>query len=169
MESLSYKTISANAATVTKEWVLIDATNAVLGRLAAQVAKILRGKDKPSFTPHVDCGDNVIIINADKVKFKSVSFLADRDLKGELIGMHAQRSKYKPHSATLSQEEIDKKLTGYFATHTVLTRSDMQSLCQFTHSMAAHHIRRLKEEGSLQNIGIRTQPIYVPCPGHYGK
>ena len=64
MESLSYKTISANAATVTKEWVLIDATNAVLGRLAAQVAKILRGKDKPSFTPHVDCGDNVIIINA---------------------------------------------------------------------------------------------------------
>ena len=107
--------------------------------------------------------------HADKVKFKSVSFLADRDLKGELIGMHAQRSKYKPHSATLSQEQIDKKLTGYFATHTVLTRSDMQSLCQFTHSMAARHIRRLKEEGSLQNIGIRTQPIYVPCPGHYGK
>ena len=107
--------------------------------------------------------------HADKVKFKSVSFLADRDLKGELIGMHAQRSKYKPHSATLSQEEIDKKLTGYFATHTVLTRSDMQSLCQFTHSMAARHIHRLKEEGSLQNIGIRTQPIYVPCPGHYGK
>ena len=68
MESLSYKTISANAATVTKEWVLIDATNAVLGRLAAQVAKILCGKDKPSFTPHVDCGDNVIIINAEKVR-----------------------------------------------------------------------------------------------------
>ena len=68
MESLSYKTISANAATVTKEWVLIDATNAVLGRLAAQVAKILRGKDKPSFTPHVDFGDNVIIINAEKVR-----------------------------------------------------------------------------------------------------
>ena len=169
MESLSYKTISANAANVDKQWVLIDATDAVLGRLASQVAKILRGKNKPTFTPHVDCGDHVIIINADKVKFKSVSFLADRDLKGELIGMHAQRSKYKPHSATLSQEEIDKKLTGYFATHTVLTRSDMQSLCQFTHSMAARHIRRLKEEGSLQNIGIRTQPIYVPCPGHYGK
>ena len=68
MESLSYKTISANAATVTKEWVLIAATTAELGRLAAQVAKILRGKDKPSFTPHVDCGDNVIIINAEKVR-----------------------------------------------------------------------------------------------------
>lgn len=68
MESLSYKTISANAATVAKEWVVIDATDAVLGRLASQAAKILRGKHKPGYTPHVDCGDNVIIINADKVK-----------------------------------------------------------------------------------------------------
>ena len=78
MESLSYKTISANAATVTKEWVLIDATNAVLGRLAAQVAKILRGKDKPSFTPHVDCGDNVIIINAEKVRLAGTK-LTDKE------------------------------------------------------------------------------------------
>ena len=54
MDSLSYKTISANAATVNKEWVLIDANGEVLGRLASQVAKILRGKNKPSFTPHVD-------------------------------------------------------------------------------------------------------------------
>ncbi len=68
MESLSYKTISANAATVTKEWVVIDANGEVLGRLASQVAKILRGKNKPSFTPNVDCGDNVIVINAEKVK-----------------------------------------------------------------------------------------------------
>lgn len=68
MESLSYKTISVNAATATKEWVVIDANGEVLGRLASQVAKILRGKNKPCFTPHVDCGDNVIIINAEKVK-----------------------------------------------------------------------------------------------------
>lgn len=69
MESLSYKTISVNADTATKEWFVIDATDAVVGRLASQVAKILRGKNKPSYTPHVDCGDNVIIINADKVRF----------------------------------------------------------------------------------------------------
>ena len=68
VDSLSYKTISANAATVTKEWVVIDATNEVLGRLASQVAKILRGKNKPSYTPHVDCGDYVIVVNAEKVK-----------------------------------------------------------------------------------------------------
>lgn len=68
MDSLSYKTISANAATVDKQWVVIDATNEVLGRLASQVAKILCGKNKPSYTPHVDCGDYVIVINAEKVK-----------------------------------------------------------------------------------------------------
>ena len=68
MDTLSYKTVSANRATVTKEWVLVDATDVVLGRLASKVAKILRGKNKPSFTPHVDCGDNVIIINAEKVR-----------------------------------------------------------------------------------------------------
>ena len=68
MDTLSYKTISENKATVKKEWVVIDATDQVLGRLCAKVAKLLRGKYKPNFTPHVDCGDNVIIINADKVK-----------------------------------------------------------------------------------------------------
>ena len=67
MDTLSYKTISANKATVQKEWVVVDATDQVLGRLSAMVAKLLRGKYKPSYTPHVDCGDNVIIINADKV------------------------------------------------------------------------------------------------------
>ena len=68
MDSLSYKTISLNAATVNKEWVVIDATNEVFGRLASQIAKILCGKNKPGYTPHVDCGDYVIVINADKVK-----------------------------------------------------------------------------------------------------
>ncbi|PKP07559.1 MAG: 50S ribosomal protein L13 [Bacteroidetes bacterium HGW-Bacteroidetes-5] len=68
MDTLSYKTVSANKATVTKEWVVIDATDQVVGRLASRIALILRGKNKPSFTPHVDCGDNVIVINAEKVR-----------------------------------------------------------------------------------------------------
>jgi large subunit ribosomal protein L13 len=67
VDTLSYKTISANKATVTKEWIVVDAEGQVLGRLASKVAKILRGKHKPSFTPHVDCGDNVIVLNAEKV------------------------------------------------------------------------------------------------------
>ena len=68
MDTLSYKTISANKETAKKEWVVVDATDQVLGRMCAKVAKILRGKYKPCYTPHVDCGDNVIIINADKVQ-----------------------------------------------------------------------------------------------------
>ena len=64
MDTLSYKTISANKVTVKKEWVVVDATDQVLGRLGSKVAKLLRGKDKPNFTPHVDCGDNVIIIKS---------------------------------------------------------------------------------------------------------
>ena len=68
MESLSYKTVSVNPQTAKKEWVVIDATNAPVGRLAVAVADILRGKNKPCFTPHTDCGDNVIVINAEKVR-----------------------------------------------------------------------------------------------------
>ena len=68
MDTLSFKTISANKATVNKEWVVVDATDQSLGRLGSKVAKLLRGKYKPNFTPHVDCGDNVIVINAAKVK-----------------------------------------------------------------------------------------------------
>lgn len=67
MDTLSYKTPSANKATVDKQWVIVDAEDQQLGRLSSKVAKLLRGKHKPSFTPHVDCGDNVVVINASKV------------------------------------------------------------------------------------------------------
>jgi large subunit ribosomal protein L13 len=66
VDTLSYKTISANKATVKKEWVVVDATGQHVGRFGSKVAKLLRGKYKPEFTPHVDCGDNVIIVNAEK-------------------------------------------------------------------------------------------------------
>lgn len=68
MNTLSYKTVSANKATVNKEWLVVDAEGEVLGRLASKVAKLIRGKNKPNFTPHVDCGDNVIVINAEKIQ-----------------------------------------------------------------------------------------------------
>ena len=68
MDTLSYKTVSANKATVTKNWVVVDAEGQILGRMCTKVAKLLRGKYKPNFTPNVDCGDNVIIVNAEKVQ-----------------------------------------------------------------------------------------------------
>ncbi|MBP3726797.1 MAG: 50S ribosomal protein L13 [Bacteroidaceae bacterium] len=69
MNTLSYKTVSLNKETAQKQWVVVDATDQVVGRLCTKVAKLLRGKYKPGFTPHVDCGDNVIIINAQKAYF----------------------------------------------------------------------------------------------------
>jgi large subunit ribosomal protein L13 len=68
VDTLSYKTKFANKATANKEWLVVNAEDKVLGRLSSEVAKVLRGKHKPNYTPHADCGDNVIVINADKVK-----------------------------------------------------------------------------------------------------
>ncbi len=68
MDTLSYKTVSANKETANKEWLLVDAEGQTLGRLSSKVAKLLRGKHKPCFTPHADCGDNVVVINAEKIK-----------------------------------------------------------------------------------------------------
>lgn len=74
MNTLSYKTISANKETAGKVWVLVDAENQILGRLASKVAKIIRGKHKANFTPHADCGDNVIVINADKIQLSGAKW-----------------------------------------------------------------------------------------------
>jgi len=68
VNTLSYKTVSANAQTVQKKWLMVDAKGQSLGRLASKVAFLIRGKHKPSFTPHVDCGDNVIVINCEKIQ-----------------------------------------------------------------------------------------------------
>lgn len=68
MDSLSYKTVSINKKNADKQWVVVDAADQILGRFSSKVAKLLRGKYKPSFTPHADCGDNVIVLNADKIK-----------------------------------------------------------------------------------------------------
>ena len=100
MDTLSYKTISANRETVTKEWYIVDAEGQVLGRLASKVAKILRGKNKPSFTPHADCGDNVIIINAEKIRLTGNKW-EDRE--------HFSHTGYPGGQKILSPKEIFEK------------------------------------------------------------
>ena len=75
MDTLSYKTVSANASNVTKKWVIVDAEAQILGRFASEIAFMLRGKHKANFTPHVDCGDNVIVINADKIRLTGKKLL----------------------------------------------------------------------------------------------
>lgn len=75
MDTLSYKTKSANTETSGKKWLLVDAEGQTVGRLASEVAKLIRGKHKPNFTPHADCGDNVIVINAEKVSFSGTKLV----------------------------------------------------------------------------------------------
>jgi large subunit ribosomal protein L13 len=74
VDTLSYKTVSANKQTADKKWLLVDAEGQTVGRLASKDSKLVRGKHKPNFTPHADCGDNVIVINADKVKLTGNKF-----------------------------------------------------------------------------------------------
>ena len=100
VNTLSYKTVSANKGTVTKEWFVVDAKDEVLGRLASKVALILRGKHKPSFTPHVDCGDNVIVINAEQVKLTG-NKMTDKQ--------YVRHSGYPGGQRTTSPEELLSK------------------------------------------------------------
>ena len=108
VDTLSYKTISANKETVNKEWVVVDATDQILGRLCTRVAKLLRGKYKPNFTPHVDCGDNVIIINADKVRLTGTKW-TDR-VYLTYTGYPGGQKEHTPASIMAKKNGADKLL-----------------------------------------------------------
>ena len=100
MNTLSYKTVSANKATANKEWVVVDAAGQPLGRMASKVAKILRGKHKTNFTPHVDCGDNVIVLNAGQVALSGNKW-ADKE--------YIWHTGYPGGQKSLTAEEFQKK------------------------------------------------------------
>lgn len=103
MNTLTYRTISANKATSQKRWILVDAENQNVGRLASEIASLLRGKYKTNFTPHVDCGDNVVVINADKVRFSGKKLNEKVYVHhtgypgGQRFATPAQMLKRKPH------------------------------------------------------------------------
>lgn len=103
-----------------------------------------------------------------KVRLKGIKFRADQALKSEVGDVKLKNIKHNGHSRKLSDVEIDMRLRTYFETHRVMTRPDFQSVCGFLKTKATVHLRRLKEEGKIKNIGIPTQPIYVPVAGYYG-
>lgn len=104
-----------------------------------------------------------------QVTYKGVNFRPDKDLKSRIADLTAERGKVRNNrSASLSDTAIDKRLTEYFAEHPVLTRYDLQRVCQMTKITAIRCVRRLLGEGKIKNIGLKNQPIYVPVPGHYG-
>ena len=125
MNTLSYKTVSANKKTVNKEWVVVDAQGEILGRLSTKIAMIIRGKTKPDFTPNVDCGDNVIVINADKVKltgnkFSEKEYVSYTGYPGgqrfispkELMAKHPTRVIEKAVRGMLPKNRLGKALFG---------------------------------------------------------
>ena len=100
MSDLSFKTVSANKSNVEKNWVLVDVEGMILGRVASQIAIYLRGKHKPNYTPHVDCGDNVIVINASKVKLSGDKWKNKK---------YIRHTGYPGGQRSLSAEELFKK------------------------------------------------------------
>ena len=123
MDTLSYKTISANRETANKEWLLVDAEGQTLGRLASKVAKLIRGKHKVNFTPHVDCGDNVIVINAEKVtlsgdKWEAKEYIRHSGYPGgqksikaiEMLKKHPERLVEKAVKGMLPKNKLGNKL-----------------------------------------------------------
>jgi large subunit ribosomal protein L13 len=125
VDTLSYKTVSANKQTSGKKWLLVDAEGQTVGRLASKVAKLIRGKHKPSFTPHADCGDNVIVINAEKVSFSGTKLVdkeyvrytgypgGQRSLSAqEVLQKHPERLIEKAVKGMLPKNKLGRQLFG---------------------------------------------------------
>ena len=103
-----------------------------------------------------------------KVRLKGIKFRADQALKNEVGAVKLKNIRHNGHSRKLSDVEIDMRLRTYFTEHQLMTRADFQQICGFMKSKAMEHIRRLRAEGKIRNIGILTQPVYVPVAGYYG-
>lgn len=137
MNTLSYKTVSINKATAQKEWVLVDANDLVLGRMASKVAKLLRGKYKPSFTPHVDCGDNVIIINADKVRLTGKKW-TDRVYLRHTLYPGGQRETTPAQLMAQSPEKLIKKVVKGMLPKNILASHIINNLYVYADSEHPH-------------------------------
>ncbi|MFC2391461.1 MAG: 50S ribosomal protein L13 [Bacteroidetes bacterium] len=137
MNTLSYKTVSVNKATAQKEWVLVDANDLVLGRMASKVAKLLRGKYKPSFTPHVDCGDNVIIINADKVRLTGKKW-TDRIYLRHTLYPGGQRETTPAQLMAQSPEKLIKKVVKGMLPKNILASHIINNLYVYAGSEHPH-------------------------------
>ena len=143
MNTLSYKTVSANKATANKEWVVVDAAGQPLGRMASKVAKILRGKHKTNFTPHVDCGDNVIVLNAGQVALSGNKW-ADKE--------YIWHTGYPGGQKSLTAEELQKKDSLRLIEHAVrgmlpknrLGRANLKNLHVYEGSEHKHEAQQPK-------------------------
>ena len=135
MNTLSYKTKSANKDSVVRKWYIIDADGEVVGRLASRIATVLRGKHKPSYTPHFDAGDNVIIINADKVRFTGKKWAQKEYISYSLYPGGQKRVKAKEMAAKKPRFVIEKAIKGMLPKNS-LGRAQFRKL--FTYEGTEH-------------------------------
>ena len=151
MNTLSYKTISANAKTVDKQWVLVDADSVPIGRVASVVAQYIRGKHKTNYTPHVDCGDNVIVINAEKVslsgnKWKQKQYIRHTGYPG------GQRSLNAEQLLSKSPERIIENAVRGMLPKNKLGAALFRNLKVFTGSDHSHEAQKPKTINIKENI-----------------
>ena len=106
-------------------------------------------------------------VRSENVEFKSVSYRADNELKKHLRNQKIQRSQTKIHSAEMTEEEIDQKLTEYFKTHETLTRNQFEVLCTQVKSTAHRILLKRVKDGKLRNVATSHNPVYMPDNGHY--
>lgn len=149
---------------------------AVLIALGDKLAKHLGDGDKVHiegighFQVNLRCKEEVRTthsVRSENIEFKSVSYRADNDLKKHLRTQEIQRSPTKTHSITMTEEETDRMLTGYFKTHETLTRRQFEILCSQVKSTAHRILRKLMEDGKLRNVATVHNPVYMPANGHY--
>ena len=149
---------------------------AVLIALGDKLAKHLGDGDKVHiegighFQVNLRCKEEVRSthsVRSENIEFKSVSYRADNDLKKHLRTQKIQRSPTKTHSITMTEEETDRMLTGYFKTHETLTRRQFEILCSQVKSTAHRILRKLMEDGKLRNVATAHNPVYMPANGHY--
>lgn len=149
---------------------------AVLIALGDKLAKHLGDGDKVHiegighFQVNLRCKEEVRTthsVRSENIEFKSVSYRADNDLKKHLRTQEIQRSPTKTHSITMTEEETDRMLTGYFKTHETLTRRQFEILCSQVKSTAHRILQKLVEDGKLRNVATAHNPVYMPANGHY--
>ncbi|MGV3503934.1 MAG: 50S ribosomal protein L13 [Adhaeribacter sp.] len=144
MDHLSYKTLSVNKATANKGWVVIDAGDATLGRVASQIANILRGKHKPSFTPNSDCGDNVIVINSDNLR------VTGKKLDNKVFVTHSgypggqKRTTVRELKAKSSAKVIERAVRGMLP-RTRLGREQFRNLFVYAGAEHPHEAQQPKQ------------------------
>ncbi len=144
VDTLSYKTVFANKSTVDKKWWIVDADSQILGRLSSEVAKVLRGKHKPSYSPHVDCGDNVIIINSEKIaltgnKWKEKEYISHSGYPGGQRTITAEQLREKD-----ARKVVEKAVKGMLPKNR-LGREIFRNLYVYEGTEHPHEAQKPKE------------------------